>query len=111
MDRRLRRRGPEGRPHQITAGGPPRGLVLSLPCRRVRVDARRRRLIAMPQLKSLIDNWLLLAQGLIGSIGALAFLVAFLYKIIPAEPRSVMEAQRQTPAHASCTIAVEIART
>jgi len=27
----------------------------------------------MQQLKSLIDNWVVLAQGLSGSIGALAF--------------------------------------
>jgi len=32
----------------------------------------------MAQLKQLIDNWILVAQGLIGSIGALAFLVAFM---------------------------------
>jgi hypothetical protein len=32
------------------------------------------------QLKQLIDNWILIAQGLIGSIGALAFLVALTYK-------------------------------
>ena len=31
----------------------------------------------MDQLQSLMNNWILLAQGLIGSIGALAFLVAF----------------------------------
>jgi hypothetical protein len=27
------------------------------------------------QLKSLVDNWILLAQGLIGSIGALALAI------------------------------------
>ena len=27
----------------------------------------------MDQLQSLVNNWILLAQGLIGSIGALAF--------------------------------------
>jgi len=29
----------------------------------------------MSELKSLVDNWILLAQGLIGSIGALAFAI------------------------------------
>ena len=48
----------------------------------------------MDQLRSLIDNWILIAQGLIGSIGALAFLVAFMYKIIAVDPHSVMEAKR-----------------
>ncbi|HKB47281.1 MAG TPA: hypothetical protein VKC57_06270 [Ktedonobacterales bacterium] len=65
----------------------------------------------MPQLKSLIDNWVLLAQGLIGSIGALAFLVAFLYKIIAVEPRSVMEAKRWIGRIVFGTIGVEIAGT
>jgi hypothetical protein len=27
----------------------------------------------MDQLKQLVDNWVLLAQGIIGSVGALAF--------------------------------------
>jgi hypothetical protein len=29
----------------------------------------------MSQLKGLVDNWILLAQGLIGSIGALALAI------------------------------------
>jgi hypothetical protein len=28
------------------------------------------------QLKALIDNWILIAQGLLASVGALAFLIA-----------------------------------
>ena len=32
----------------------------------------------MDQLQSLINNWILLAQGLIGSIGALAFAIDLL---------------------------------
>jgi hypothetical protein len=48
----------------------------------------------MSELKGLVDNWILLAQGLIGSIGALAFLIAFMYKIVAVDPRSVMEAKR-----------------
>jgi hypothetical protein len=65
----------------------------------------------MQQLKSLIDNWVVLAQGLIGSIGALAFLVAFLYKIIAVEPRSVMEAKRWIGRIVFGTIGVELAGT
>ncbi len=34
----------------------------------------------MEQLKQLIDNWIVLAQGLIGSVGALAFLLALTYR-------------------------------
>ena len=65
----------------------------------------------MPELKALVDHWILLAQGLIGSIGALAFLLAFLYKIIAIEPRSVMEAKRWIGRIVFGTIGVEIAGT
>lgn len=65
----------------------------------------------MQDLKSLVDNWVLLAQGLIGSIGALAFLCAFLYKIIAVEPRSVMEAKRWIGRIVFGTIGVEVAGT
>jgi len=62
-------------------------------------------------LKTLIDNWILVAQGLIGSVGALAFLVAFMYKIIAIEPRSVMEAKRWIGRIVFGTIGVEVAGT
>ncbi|HEV3123082.1 MAG TPA: hypothetical protein VG266_00720 [Candidatus Dormibacteraeota bacterium] len=65
----------------------------------------------MESLKQLIDNWILLAQGLIGSIGALAFLIAFMYKIIAVEPRSVMEAKRWIGRIVFGTIGVEVAGT
>ena len=65
----------------------------------------------MAELKGLVDNWILLAQGLIGSIGALAFLVAFLYKIVAVEPRSVMEAKRWIGRIVFGTIGVEVAGT
>lgn len=65
----------------------------------------------MESLKQLIDNWILVAQGLIGSIGALAFLVAFMYKIVAIEPRSVMEAKRWLGRIVFGTIGVEIAGT
>lgn len=65
----------------------------------------------MDSLKQLIDNWILVAQGLIGSVGALAFLVAFMYKIVAIEPRSVMEAKRWLGRIVFGTIGVEIAGT
>jgi hypothetical protein len=67
--------------------------------------------VPVTQLKSLVDNWILLAQGLIGSIGALAFLVAFLYKIVAVDPRSVMEAKRWIGRIVFGTIGVEVAGT
>jgi len=63
----------------------------------------------MVQLKSLIDNWILIAQGLIGSIGALAFLVAFMYKIVAVDPHSVMEAKKWIGRIVFGTIGVEMA--
>ncbi len=65
----------------------------------------------MAQLKGLVDNWILLAQGLIGSIGALAFLIAFMYKIVAVDPRSVMEAKRWIGRIVFGTIGVEVAGT
>ena len=65
----------------------------------------------MSQLKGLVDNWILLAQGLIGSIGALAFLIAFMYKIVAVDPRRVMEAKRWIGRIVFGTIGVEVAGT
>ena len=65
----------------------------------------------MAELKGLVDNWILLAQGLLGSIGALAFLVAFMYKIVAVDPRSVMEAKRWIGRIVFGTIGVEVAGT
>jgi hypothetical protein len=65
----------------------------------------------MSELKELVDNWILLAQGLIGSIGALAFLIAFMYKIVAVDPRSVMEAKRWIGRIVFGTIGVEVAGT
>jgi hypothetical protein len=45
------------------------------------------------QLKALIDNWILIAQGLLASVGALAFLIAFMYKIVAVDPSSVAQAK------------------
>ncbi len=65
----------------------------------------------MSQLKGLVDNWILLAQGLLGSVGALAFLIAFMYKIVAVDPRSVMEAKRWIGRIVFGTIGVEVAGT
>ena len=65
----------------------------------------------MTQLKALIDNWILIAQGLLASVGALAFLIAFMYKIVAVDPRSVMEAKRWIGRIVFGTIGVEVAGT
>ena len=65
----------------------------------------------MDQLKTLVDNWVLIAQGIVGSVGALAFLIAFMYKIVAVDTRSVMEAKRWIGRIVFGTIGVEIAGT
>ena len=65
----------------------------------------------MAQLQALINNWILLAQGLIGSIGALAFLVAFMYKIVAVDPHRVAEAKKWIGRIVFGTIGVEVAGT
>ena len=65
----------------------------------------------MTELKGLVDNWILLAQGLLGSIGALAFLVAFMYKIVAVDPHSVAEAKKWIGRIVFGTIGVEVAGT
>ena len=65
----------------------------------------------MEQLQALINNWILLAQGLIGSVGALAFLVAFMYKIVAVDPHSIAEAKKWIGRIVFGTIGVEIAGT
>ena len=65
----------------------------------------------MDQLKALLDNWVLLAQGLVGSIGALSFLAAFMYKIVAIDSHSVSEAKRWIGRIVFGTIGVELAGT
>ena len=65
----------------------------------------------MDQLKHVIEVWTGYAQGLTGSIGALAFVCAFIWKMIAIEPRSVMEAKRWIGRIVFGTIGVELAGT
>jgi hypothetical protein len=52
-----------------------------------------------------------MGQALVASIGALAFVLAFLYKMIAIEPRAVMEAKRWIGRIVFGTIGVELAGT
>ena len=65
----------------------------------------------MDQLTALINNWIGLAQGILASIGSLAFLIAFMYKIVAVEPQSVTQAKRWIGRIVFGTIGVEIAGT
>src|SRR5436309_7139735 len=77
-------------------------------CRRPPQRALRAQTL-MDQLKHLIDVWTSYAQGLTGSIGALAFVCAFIWKMVAIEPRSVMEAKRWIGRIVFGTIGVEMA--
>lgn len=63
----------------------------------------------MDQLQQLIDNWVGMGQALVGSVGALAFVAAFLWKMVAIEPRSVLEARRWIGRIVFGTIGVEMA--
>ncbi len=63
----------------------------------------------MDQLKHLIDVWTGYGQTLAGSIGALAFVFAFIWKMVAVEPRSVLEARRWIGRIVFGTIGVEMA--
>ncbi len=60
-------------------------------------------------LQDLIDSWVLIGQALVGSIGALAFVFAFLWKMTAVEPRSVLQAKQWIGRIVIGTIGVEMA--
>jgi uncharacterized membrane protein YeaQ/YmgE (transglycosylase-associated protein family) len=65
----------------------------------------------MASLKSLVDNWVLMAQGIVGSIGALALLAAFVCRMVAADPRSAYEAKRWIGRIVVGTVGAELAGT
>jgi hypothetical protein len=64
---------------------------------------------AATPIAGLLTRWTQMAQGLVASIGGLAFVLAFLWKMISVEPRSVMEAKRWIGRIVFGTIGVELA--
>jgi hypothetical protein len=50
-----------------------------------------------------------MGQALVASIGALAFVLAFLYKMVAIEPRAVMESKRWIGRIVFGTLGVELA--
>lgn len=63
----------------------------------------------MDQLRHVIELWTGYGQSLAGSIGALAFVIAFIWKMVAVEPRSVLEAKRWIGRIVFGTIGVEMA--
>jgi hypothetical protein len=59
----------------------------------------------------IINNWILVARALVGSIGALAFVLAFLWKMTAVEAASVTQAKLWIQRIVVGTIGVEMATT
>jgi hypothetical protein len=62
-------------------------------------------------IQELLQRWVLVAQALVGSIGALAFVFAFLWKVIAVDPRSVVQARQWLQRIVLGTVGVEMAGT
>ncbi len=60
-------------------------------------------------LTDLITTWIHIGQALVGSIGVLAFIFAFLWKITAAESRSALAAKQWIQRIVVGTIGVEVA--
>ncbi len=63
----------------------------------------------MSILQGVLDRWITMGQALVASIGALAFVLAFLYKMVAVEPRAVMESKRWIGRIIFGTLGVELA--
>jgi len=69
-------------------------------------------LAAVPNITpitDLITTWIHIGQALVGSIGALAFIFAFLWKITAAESKSALAAKQWIQRIVVGTIGVEVA--
>ena len=60
-------------------------------------------------ITDLIATWIHIGQALVGSIGALAFIFAFLWKITAAESKSALAAKQWIQRIVVGTIGVEVA--
>ena len=60
-------------------------------------------------IQDILHRWVLIAQALVGSVGALAFVFAFLWKVVSVDPRSVTESRRWLQRIVVGTVGVELA--
>ena len=60
-------------------------------------------------IQDLITTWIHIGQALVGSIGALAFIFAFIWKITAVESKSALEAKQWIQRIVVGTIGVEVA--
>ena len=62
-------------------------------------------------VKTLLSQWTAVGQALVGSIGALAFVFAFLWKMTSVDPHSVSQAKQWIQRIVIGTLGVEMAGT
>jgi hypothetical protein len=62
-------------------------------------------------IQDLLNGWIAIGQALVGSIGALAFVFAFIWKMTAVEPRAVIQAKQWIQRIVVGTIGVEMAGT
>jgi hypothetical protein len=62
-------------------------------------------------IQDILSRWVLVGQALVGSIGGLAFVVAFLWKMLAVQPQSVLQAKQWIQRIVVGTIGVEMAGT
>jgi hypothetical protein len=65
----------------------------------------------MDSLTTLVNSWVSLAQGIVASIGTLALLTAFVYRIVAVDQRNASEAKRWIGRIVVGTVGAEIAGT
>ena len=63
----------------------------------------------MRPLVQLLNDWIGLGQALVGTLGTLAFVCAFLWRVVAVHPRSAMQAQHWLGRIAVGTLGVELA--
>jgi hypothetical protein len=64
---------------------------------------------AVDDIKALIDVWTRIGQALVASVGALAFIFAFIWKITAVESKSALAAKQWIQRIVVGTIGVELA--
>ena len=70
------------------------------------------RLVSSPNVAPIVDlinTWIHIGQALVGSIGALAFIFAFLWKITSVEAKAALAAKQWIQRIVVGTIGVEVA--
>lgn len=66
---------------------------------------------SVTDVQNLLHAWVLVGQALVGSVGALAFVFAFLWKMTSVDPHSVSQAKQWIQRIVIGTLGVEMAGT